>query len=124
FQRTKSRLASTAASSGIIGRCSRPRITFTVQNLLAIERHSEVVDVFDELIHFALAEIKLLNSLRNIWLIVFGDDQWCFRKEQDSRLPAEQIEIILPGNRQRENQLPDIVDVDLHDDSFVLLFVL
>ena len=70
FERTGSRLRRTAASRSVIGRGCRPGVTFPVENLLAIKRDSEVVDVFDGLIDLALGQIELLERLRDVREIV------------------------------------------------------
>ena len=36
-------------------------------------------------------------------------------------LPAKHVEVVLCGNRERENALTDTIDVDLDDDGFVFL---
>src|ERR1700721_4035786 len=51
----------TCAGRTVIGRRGRPGIALAVENFLTIERDGEIVNLFDQFVDLALAQIELLN---------------------------------------------------------------
>src|SRR5215469_15220493 len=99
LERTESRLGR-ASAWPVIRRCSGPGVALAIENLLAIERDREVVDVFKDLIDFALAQIELLDGLAHVRLVVFRNHQRPFREKQDAGFSSKHIQVVLRRNRQ------------------------
>ena len=61
----------------------RPLLLFSVEEFFAVGRDCEIIYVFEEFIHLALAQVEPLQRLLKVLLVIFRNYRGAFGQEQN-----------------------------------------
>ena len=79
------------------GSCDRPLIRPAIQHLFAVERHGEAVDIVQELLDLALAEIEFLDRQLQILDVALANDERRLGQVENAGFPRQHVDVVARG---------------------------